>query len=596
MGAAVRGLMARFSVEITPREAPSLPPLPDVLAPGTAVYLTFLSNTPWEQTVAVARSIREAGLRPVPHLAARAVPDRTTLRRMLADVAAAGVEDLLVLAGSLATPVGEFHETAQILDSGCLEEAGIRRIGVVGHPEGHPDVDDAELHRALEAKCRIARERGFDLHLVTQFCFDAAPIVAWERRIRTAGVECPYVGLPGLTSPTGCCGSACGAASAPRSRCSASRQAACSGLATTPIHHPDATLLGLATAVAAGGQPAAGHPLLPVRRARPTAGGRSTSATAASKWTTATASGRPPERAATPRSTRRHPSDPAARPADRADRALKPLGDIAAPGHRSTCSRPTARTSPDQAVGDRRARAPAEGEYGRLRDHADAAGRGQDHHTVGLGRRCAGSGGRPRSRSGSVDGPDVRDQGRRRRWRLQPGRAHGCSTAPDRRLPRGHRRAQPALGGPGQPSLPGQPLRDRPARHHLAAGARRQRPRAAQRHRRARQPDGRDPAADGLRHHRRERGHGDLRAQPHAVGDARAVRAHRGRLHEGPHTGHRGGHRRSRRHDGHHARRVEAQPDADAGEHAGPRARRSVRQHRPRKLVGGGRPHRHPRR
>ena len=41
---------------------------------------------------------------------------------------------------------------------------------------------------------------------------------------------------------------------------------------------------------------------------------------------------------------------------------------------------------------------------------------------------------------------------------------------------------------------------------------------------------------------------------------------------------------------------LEAQPHADAGEHAGPRARRPVRQHRPRELLGGGRPHRHPRR
>ena len=55
VGAVLRELMARFSVEITPREAPSLPPLPDVLPAGTAVYLTFLPNTPWEQTVAVAR-------------------------------------------------------------------------------------------------------------------------------------------------------------------------------------------------------------------------------------------------------------------------------------------------------------------------------------------------------------------------------------------------------------------------------------------------------------------------------------------------------------------------------------------------------------
>ena len=250
--AVLRRLTARFSVEITPREAPSLPPLPDVLAPGTAVYLTFLPHTPWEQTVAVARSVREAGMRPVPHLAARAVPDRPALRRMLADLSAAGVEDLLVLAGSLPTPVGVFHETAQILDSGLLEEAGIVRVGVVGHPEGHPDVDDDELFRALDAKIGIARSRGLDLHLVTQFAFDPEPIVAWERRIRAAGLHVPvHVGLPGLTSPARLL--RFGLRSGVGASLKVLRQQAGGvlKLATSHVHHPDATLLGLAAAVAA---------------------------------------------------------------------------------------------------------------------------------------------------------------------------------------------------------------------------------------------------------------------------------------------------------------------------------------------------------
>jgi methylenetetrahydrofolate reductase (NADPH) len=216
------------------------------------VYLTFLANTPWAETVAVARSVREAGLRPVPHLAARAVPDRAALRRMLTDVAAAGAEDLLVLAGSLAKPVGEFHEAAQILDSGLLEEAGIRRVGIVGHPEGHPDVDDDELYRALHAKCRIARERGFDLHLVTQFGFAPEPIVAWERRIRAAGVDVPIqVGLPGVTTPARLLrfGLRCGVGASLK----VLRQQAGGvlKLAASPVHHPDATLVGLAAAVAA---------------------------------------------------------------------------------------------------------------------------------------------------------------------------------------------------------------------------------------------------------------------------------------------------------------------------------------------------------
>jgi methylenetetrahydrofolate reductase (NADPH) len=249
--AALHGLLDPFSVEITPREAAKLPPLSELLVEGTAVYLTYLSNTPWAETVAVARRVIEAGLRPVPHLAARAVPDRATLRAMLADLAAIGVADMLLIAGSQATPVGEFHETAQILDSGYLEEAGIRRVGIAGHPEGHPDVDDDVLAEALTIKGRIARARGLDLDIVTQFCFDAEPIIAWERRIRAAGIDAPVrVGLPGLTSPARLVkfGLSCGVG--PSLKVLRKQAGGVLKLATTPTYHPDETLLGLATAVA----------------------------------------------------------------------------------------------------------------------------------------------------------------------------------------------------------------------------------------------------------------------------------------------------------------------------------------------------------
>ena len=252
VAATVRELVSPFSVEITPKEAPTLPPLPELLDPGTAVYLTFLPNTPWTETVGVSRAVAEAGMRPVVHLAARAIPDRRTLASMLGDLTVVGVEDLLVLAGSLSTPVGEFHEAAQILDSGLVEEAGIRRVGIVGHPEGHPDVADDELLRALVTKNRIAREHGLDPHIVTQFAFAAEPIVAWERRIRAMGVDAPvHVGLPGLTSPTRLLrfGLRCGVGAS--LKVLRQQTGGVLKLATSPVHHPDATLVGLAAAAAA---------------------------------------------------------------------------------------------------------------------------------------------------------------------------------------------------------------------------------------------------------------------------------------------------------------------------------------------------------
>lgn len=251
---ALCGLLNPFSIEITPRETTKLPPLSDVLPAGTAVYLTFLPRTRWDQTVAAARWVAEAGMRPVPHLAARAVPDRAALRRMLADLTAVGVDDLLVVAGGVAQ-VGEFHESAQILDSGCLEEAGIRRIGVAGHPEGHPEIGADDLARAVATKNRIALERGLDLRIVTQFCFAAAPIVAWERRIREAGNRLPvHVGLPGLTSPTRLLrfGLSCGVG--PSLKVLRQQAGGMFMLATSPVYQPEDTLLGLADAVAADPQ------------------------------------------------------------------------------------------------------------------------------------------------------------------------------------------------------------------------------------------------------------------------------------------------------------------------------------------------------
>ena len=199
----------------------------------------------------------------------------------------------------LSTPVGEFHEAAQILDSGLLEEAGIGRVGIVGHPEGHPDVADDELYRALVTKCRIARGRGLDLHLVTQFAFAPEPIVAWERGIRAMGVDVPvHVGLPGLTSPTRLLrfGLRCGVGASLK----VLRQQAGGvlKLATSHVHHPDETLVGLAAAAAADPESLLhAGPCTSSRsvRSQPRPRGRATSATAASSCPTATACGSPPD-------------------------------------------------------------------------------------------------------------------------------------------------------------------------------------------------------------------------------------------------------------------------------------------------------------
>lgn len=241
-----------FSIEVTPREAPKVQPFDQVLPAKTRIYITFLANTPFEETLSVAARAVNEGMRPVPHLAARFIPDRATLTGMAKALADVGVTEALVIAGSVAQPAGEYAETMQVLTSGVLTEHGITRIGVAGHPEGAPDIGTTALAAALAAKNVLATEQGLDMYVITQFCFAPEPIIAWEREIRAAGNRLPIIiGLPGLTSPPKLLrfGLSCGIG--PSLKVLRKQSGGVLRLATSTVYHPDQTMLGLVRSRAA---------------------------------------------------------------------------------------------------------------------------------------------------------------------------------------------------------------------------------------------------------------------------------------------------------------------------------------------------------
>jgi hypothetical protein len=55
----------------------------------------------------------------------------------------------------------------------------MRAVGVAGHPEGHPAIDNETLDQSLRDKRNAATRAGLRLFVVTQFCFEAAPILGW---------------------------------------------------------------------------------------------------------------------------------------------------------------------------------------------------------------------------------------------------------------------------------------------------------------------------------------------------------------------------------------------------------------------------------
>lgn len=201
-GSTVRDLVADFSIEATPKHIADRGGLAGILPAGTHVYVPFLPGADFADTVEACATLRRDGFRPVPHLAARAVAGRDELGDWLERLSAAGADALLLIAGDLVKPRGAFGSTLDVFDTGLLERHGFRSIGVAGHPEGHPVVDEAELTRALAHKAAYARSTGAALQLVTQFVFEAEPVCRWLDRLAEQDFGPPArVGLPGPAKP-----------------------------------------------------------------------------------------------------------------------------------------------------------------------------------------------------------------------------------------------------------------------------------------------------------------------------------------------------------------------------------------------------------
>lgn len=196
---AVADLLRQVSVETSPSAADRVESFRQHLAAGTRVYIATLPDTAFERVIATARRLTDEGMVPVPHLPARGIAGPKQLDKVLGGlVDQAGVREVLTIGGGLREPVGTFDCTMQMLRTGLFQRRGIDRIAVAGHPEGSPDIDAAGLSEAIAEKNAFARDTGIAMHLVTQFCFDAAPVVAWDRAIRRQGNRLPvHVGVPG---------------------------------------------------------------------------------------------------------------------------------------------------------------------------------------------------------------------------------------------------------------------------------------------------------------------------------------------------------------------------------------------------------------
>jgi methylenetetrahydrofolate reductase (NADPH) len=199
----LRRLAESASVELTPGEVDGhLESLRPTLSPGTRIFITALAGRPLDDQLAAAQRIAAAGFEPVPHVAARAYRDLGELEARLGRLAGrAGVREVLVVAGGQTPPAGALSSSLEVLRSSVIQAAGIRRVAVAGYPEGIRGIPAEAVGEALAEKNELAAADGLDMRIVTQFAFDAAAYLDWERAARAAGNRLPVtVGLPGVVA------------------------------------------------------------------------------------------------------------------------------------------------------------------------------------------------------------------------------------------------------------------------------------------------------------------------------------------------------------------------------------------------------------
>ena len=150
-----------FSIEVGLKtDLTKLPKIKDV-------YITLLPGNDFKEVANKAKELVNYGFNPVPHFPARSIKNIGDLKEYVKMCKDFGVNQALVIGGS-EQPIGDFHCSLQLLETGLFEDF---RIGIAGHPDGSPDISNSDLEKAMIDK------KPYADYIVTQWLMETDPII-----------------------------------------------------------------------------------------------------------------------------------------------------------------------------------------------------------------------------------------------------------------------------------------------------------------------------------------------------------------------------------------------------------------------------------
>ena len=195
-------LLRNSSIELTSNGRETIRAAADVLQPGMPVYVPKLPRQTLEDKLVQVEMLREFGLEPIPHIAARQLSSERELRTFLeAAVKNAGIHRVLVIGGDNTEAAGPYSDSASVIASGVLKSAGISVVDVAGYPEQHPRIPRKTLHADLDLKMSLADQQELGLNIVTQFSFSPAKLISYCNWLAQHAPGVPvFAGMAGPTS------------------------------------------------------------------------------------------------------------------------------------------------------------------------------------------------------------------------------------------------------------------------------------------------------------------------------------------------------------------------------------------------------------
>ncbi len=189
-------LIRNLTFEILPLK--TAPAAIAALPEGAEVSVTCSPRMGIDESLRVSGELRSRGFRPIPHIAARQVRDRSHVKRISRWLRDDAIESIFVVAGDTPTP-GRYPGSIQFLDELLDTDHSLGAIGIAAYPDGHPFLERGQLDEALLQKQEVIHRAGIRSWCSTQMCFNTTTIANWTTATRASGLTMPiHLGLPGV--------------------------------------------------------------------------------------------------------------------------------------------------------------------------------------------------------------------------------------------------------------------------------------------------------------------------------------------------------------------------------------------------------------